>query len=76
MGRERADYMREYRRRQKTTHEHYDAVKPEIGRIKTEASVRIAELEAEVVRLKRELASRPAVHAFNSRPFRPVPKGR
>ena len=74
MGRERADYMREYRRRQKAVHEDYDAAKPTIGRIKSECHERITALEAEVARLKRELAARPQAHVFNSRPFTPVPK--
>jgi len=65
MGRERADYMREYRRRR--------AAEPTVN-----AAVNIAELEAEVARLKRELAARPAREfgTFNSRPFTPVPKKR
>lgn len=77
MGRDRAAYMREYRARQRREHVDYDALKPEIGRIKTEAGERIRALEDEVARLKRELAARPTVpsqHAFNSKPFRPVPK--
>lgn len=64
--------MRDYRKRQRGEHEHYDAMKPLIGQIKTEAGERIRELEAEVARLKRELAGRPS--SFNSRPFTPVPK--
>jgi hypothetical protein len=36
-------------------------------------AIRIAELEEEVARLKRELATRPEV-GFNTRPFTPVPK--
>jgi uncharacterized small protein (DUF1192 family) len=70
-----AEYMREYRARKKAAHEDYDAAKPTIGRIKSECHDRIAELEAEVARLKRELAARTTVGpAFNSRPFTPVPK--
>jgi uncharacterized small protein (DUF1192 family) len=66
--------MREYRAKRRSEHEHYDAMKPLIGQIKTEASERIRALEAEVARLKRELAARPAESTFNSRPFTPVPK--
>ena len=65
--RDRAAYMRHYRARGR-------ADEP----INQSPSVRIAELEAEVARLKRLLAARPIQPGptFNSRPFTPVPKGR
>jgi hypothetical protein len=92
MKRDRAAYMREYRASKKAAHERYDEAKPLIGHLKTlahEQAERIVELEAEVARLKRDLALHPtewplpphldptvAVPAvrFNSRPFTPVPK--
>ena len=68
----RAAYMREYRARKK----------PVSGL--DEARERIAVLEAEVARLKRELAARPSITVtpfeygaaagYNTRPFTPVPK--
>jgi hypothetical protein len=63
--RDRAAYMRDYRARGR-------AGEP-IGDRQT---IRIAELEEEVARLKRELAKPPiqAGPTFNSRPFTPVPK--
>ena len=75
-----AEYMREYRARKKAAK--VVDLTTVGGRVEAtfdlvRANVRIAELEAEVARLKRELASRPApvqAHSFNSRPFRPVPK--
>lgn len=66
----RAAYMREYRAKQK----------PEPVPGLDEARERIAVLEAEVARLKRELAARTipfeygAAAGFNTRPFTPVPK--
>ena len=68
--RDRAEYMRAYRAKRQLTAEGLQTAPGGMLR-------RISELEEEVRRLKRELASRPApvqAHAFNSRPFRPVPK--
>ena len=84
MGRDRAAYMRDYRARQRDR----TVDKPLVQR----QAIRIAELEDEIARLKRELAARPIASpysvtstgaseisrprdpAFNSHPFRPVPK--
>ena len=68
MGRDRAAYMRDYRRRQQMAR--IVVAKPDPSQ-----AVCIAELEDEVRRLKRELASRPiAGPSFNSRGFSPAPK--
>lgn len=73
MGRDRAAYMREYRRRQKAGRE--TKIIEDYGSVSLAAAEsRIHELEAEVARLKRELAARPSGPAFNSKPFTPVPK--
>jgi hypothetical protein len=65
--RDRAAYMRDYRARQRARTIDEPLVKRQ--------AIRIAELEDEVRRLKRELAARlPVGPAFNSRPFTPVPK--
>ena len=84
MGRDRAAYMREYRaKRRSDGARRVEAVDSLLDR--TEARLRrtevaplldrITDLEKEVARLKRELASRPVSGpSFNSRPFSPVPK--
>jgi polyhydroxyalkanoate synthesis regulator phasin len=77
MSRDRAAYMRDYRAKQRQRegdmlgsiarlYGDRELVVPELRA----THQRIDELEAEVARLKRELAARP----FNSRPFTPVPK--
>lgn len=74
--------MRDYRERKRLAHEDYDAAKPTIGRLKTECGERIRELEAEVARLKSELATRSErpwstaiINGVVRAPeFRPVPK--
>jgi hypothetical protein len=72
MSRDRAAYMREYRAIQRAKVKRSEEPVT-MGRM--DALDRIRELEAEVARLKRELALRPGP-AFNSKPFTPVPKGR
>ena len=80
MSRNRAAYMREYRAKRKA--ERYvpkadtdDPTKPDIWIQRAfAASACIRDLEAEVARLKRELAARPTPGGFNTRPFTPVPK--
>jgi hypothetical protein len=65
--RDRAAYMREYRKRRRDDEEDAFHEVPVL-------IARIRKLEAEVAWLKRELATRPVTHGFNTRPFRPVPK--
>lgn len=73
MGRDRAAYMREYRARQRV--DQIEVMAGEMCQNDTTYMARIVELEAEVARLKRELAGRPAAGpSFNSRPFSPAPK--
>jgi uncharacterized small protein (DUF1192 family) len=73
----RAEYMREYRAKQKL-----GALVDEVEAVNTMAEPRIAELEEEVRHLKAELAKRVtsvsqyAAPGFNSRPFTPVPRER
>ena len=73
--RDRAAYMREYRKRRRiaelseTTNR---LLAPDrLPSIVIDLGDRLRDCQAEVVRLKQELAGRPA---FNSRPFTPVPK--
>lgn len=69
-----AEYQRAYRARKRTI---AGVVAARARHAAAEG--RIAELEAEVKRLKQELAARPAVateRAFSSRPFTPAPKVR
>ena len=75
MSRDRAAYMREYRKRQRRETIMNTTMPAEAVRQLTDAQDRIRELEAEVARLKRELTSRPmAGPSFNSRGFHPAPK--
>jgi hypothetical protein len=76
MGRDRAAYMREYRRRQRRETVMNTTMPAQAVRELIDAQDRIRELEAEVARLKRELAGRPVGPPFNSKPFTPVPKGK
>lgn len=77
MPKSRAAYMREYRARRRVDRAMTSGGEY-IGRETAEGLVaqadRIRALEAEVARLKRELAAHPALGTFNSRPFTPVPK--
>ena len=83
----RAAYMREYRKRRKWSDIAAGKVDAAQESIRSSpayrdqyadliaAHERIAELEAEVARLKRELAQRTTQPGgFNTRPFTPVPK--
>lgn len=76
MGRDRAAYMREYRRRRRREVVMTTTMPAQAVRDLIEAQDRIRALETEVHRLKVELAKRPApdLRPFNSRPFTPVPK--
>jgi uncharacterized small protein (DUF1192 family) len=74
MSRDRAAYMREYRKRRRRETVMNTTMPAQAVRELIDAQDRIRDLEAEVARLKRELALRPAGPAFNSRPFRPVPQ--
>jgi hypothetical protein len=68
--RDRAAYMRDYRR---TRREVAEAADPTVARLRAH----ILDLEEEVRHLKAELAKRPGPSvgpSFNSRPFTPVPK--
>jgi hypothetical protein len=68
--RDRAAYMREYRKRARPQAPPNGTTGDLIGYLEVENE----RLTAEVARLKRELAARPVGPAFNSRPFTPVPK--
>jgi hypothetical protein len=72
--------MRDYRKRKRSALTLREAVAlkfgPDYAPDESETAAIVADLEAEVARLKRELASRPVGPAFNSRPFTPVPKGK
>lgn len=80
MKRDRAAYMREYRKRQRRETVMNTTMPAQAVRELIDAQDRIRELEAEVARLKRELAGRPApgltLRSYSSRPFTPVPKHR
>lgn len=73
-----AAYMREYRARKRAVRTVDEILAPRRDGKITEDRLqeRIDELEAEVHRLKGELAKRPAVIApgFNTAPFSPAPK--
>jgi hypothetical protein len=79
--RDRAAYMREYRTRTREKAraialEHiatgdYVQVRPDQFELMIDT---ITTLKDEVARLKRELATRTTLHAFNSAPFTPAPK--
>lgn len=71
--RDRAAYMREYRKRQRRETVMNTTMPAQAVRDLIEAQDRIRELEEEVRRLKRDLAVRPE-SGFNTRPFTPVPK--
>lgn len=83
MGRDRAAYMREYRKRRK---EDQRLVNVMVEATWGSDAARIAELEEEVRHLKAELAKRPQIvsasdhsgephlRPYNTRPFTPVPK--
>jgi len=67
--------MREYRKRQRRERVMNTTMPAQAVRELIDAQDRIRVLEAEIARLKRELAARPiAGPAFNSKPFTPVPK--
>ena len=74
MGRDRAAYMREYRKRQRREVVMNTTMPVQAVRDLIDAEDRIRALEAEVRHLKAELATRPAQPGFNTRPFTPVPK--
>jgi predicted nucleic acid-binding Zn-ribbon protein len=72
MGRDRAAYMRDYRARRKDARIRYgngDGA-DEIAKLQGA----LAAANDEIARLKRELAAKPSLGTFNSRPFTPVPK--
>lgn len=71
MGRDRAAYMREYRKRKADPPPDWADTTAGVAAV---AAKHILALEEEIHRLKRELAARPVEPSFNSRPFRPVPK--
>jgi uncharacterized small protein (DUF1192 family) len=69
--------MRDYRRRQRGEQIKNTTMPSAVVAELLTAQDRIRELEDEVRRLRAELVQRPAApaaHAFNSRPFTPVPK--
>jgi hypothetical protein len=82
MSRDRAAYMREYRKRQRRESVMNTTMPAQAVRDLIEAQDRIRELEAEVRHLKAELAKRPAptiipTERFNTQPFTgPIPKVR
>ena len=75
----RAAYMREYRARRQMEASFGPTLTAAITGNYVRVPIvdeRIANLEAEVARLKRELAARPVGPSFNAKPFTPVPKGK
>jgi len=74
MSRDRAAYMRDYRKRQRRETVMNTTMPAQAVRDLIDAEDRIRALEAEVRHLKAELATRPGAPGFNTRPFTPVPK--